>query len=635
MRQAIRKLQAGLALVAFVFSWLGAPSAARGFANDPYYPLQWGLQVMEVPAAWGSVTPDRLSQIIVAVVDTGVDGTHPDLKGNVLDGHYFLTEIGPDRKLVTRQGELKGTENTDDNGHGTHVAGIIAATRNNGEGIAGVAPGVKILPVKVLDSRSQGYVEDAARGIIWATDHGARVINLSLGSPEESKVVRDAVRYALDRGVVVVAASGNDGKPQVYYPAAQPGVVAVSAIEKIGGGFALPSFANYGEELTTVAPGVGIWSTYPRELDNDGDPDGYRSWTGSSSAVPFVSGLAALILARNPSLTVDEVRTIIKYSGESLGGITTEAQRWGLANARRALGLDRLKIELKKRVLAWGDTVEVQIKAIDPLGYLDYTVQDEVPVVLRDYDNEVLATKNVKLVNGAGSVALTFPTAGRKQIQVGSNELGGRYVPGFLTVWVSPQIFIDPKLIKGFIDTTDHWARDDIALLAKQGIVEGVDAQHFEPERPVTRAEFAVLLVRGLGLSETAEPADFEDVRADAWYAGAVNAAADAGLILGYQNRFRPDDRITREEMTVMLVRAYHLATNIDISWNTGQVEPQLTREPLVDANRISPWARPAVLGAYVQGLVFGRPDGTFDPRARATRAEAAVMLGRLLRSLS
>lgn len=628
MRQNKRRLQAGLVLVTCLCTWLGGPAAAWSLENDPYLPLQWGLSTMEVPAAWPSVDPERLSQIVVAVIDTGVDGTHSDLEGNVLDGHYFLTEIGPDYQPVTWEGDLKGTDNTDDNGHGTHVAGIIAANRNNGQGIAGVAAGVKILPVKVLDSHSQGFVEDAAKGIIWATDHKARVINLSLGSPEESTTVRDAIRYALDKGVVVVAASGNDGKAQVYYPGAQPGVVAVSAVEKIGSNYVLPGFANYGDELTTLAPGVGIWSTYPVSLDNDGNPDGYRSRTGSSSAVPFISGLAALILARNPSLSADEVSTIIKYSGQSL----TDTQRWGLANAQRALSLDRYKIEIKRRVIAMGDTVDVNIKALDSLGYLDYIVQDEVPVILRDYDNEVLSTKNVKLVNGSGSVALNFSNAGRKQIQVGDLQLGGQYIPGFLTVWVSPQIVVDPNLVRRFVDTTDHWARDDIALLAKQGIVQGVDGEHFAPDQPVTRAEFAALMVRMLRLSQTAESDGFADVQPEAWYAGAVNTAADVGLILGYQDKFRPNDLITREEMALMIVRAYRLALNIDISVENGQ---PLNRQPLVDEDQISLWASSAVLGAYAQGLVLGRPDGTFDPQAQSTRAEAVVTLGRLWRLLS
>ncbi|MEO8571864.1 MAG: S8 family serine peptidase, partial [Chloroflexota bacterium] len=198
--------------------------------DDPYYVQggDWGLPLIGAPAAWDTST--GAAGPIVAVVDTGVDATHPDLGGRILAGTNLAST---------------DTDPTDDNGHGTHVAGIIAATGNNGLGGAGVCWGCQILPVKVLDAAGSGYTSDVASGITWAADHGARIINLSLGSASASSTLASAVTYAQDRGIVVVAAAGNDGSTTRFYPAAYPGVVAVGASTTSG---TMISFSNRGTD---------------------------------------------------------------------------------------------------------------------------------------------------------------------------------------------------------------------------------------------------------------------------------------------------------------------------------------------------------------------------------------------------
>ncbi len=246
----------------------GAPS------DDPVRPQQWALQALDAEAAWlGS----RGEGVVVAVLDTGVDAGHPDLVGRVLPG----TDTVSDDRLPDRTGR------TDPDGHGTHVAGIVAATAGNRTGVAGIAPGAVVLPVRVLDSYGSGWDSDIAEGVLWAVANGADVINLSLGGPRPSSVLAGSLAHAHDEGVLVVAAVGNErrqGNP-VQYPAAYPDVLGVGAVQP---GLQVASYSGTGAQVDLVAPGSGVVSTIDR---------GYRQLDGTSMATPYVAGSAALVLA--------------------------------------------------------------------------------------------------------------------------------------------------------------------------------------------------------------------------------------------------------------------------------------------------------------------------------------------------
>ncbi len=250
--------------------------------------------------AWDATLGDP--RIVVAIIDTGVDVGHPELSGQTVEGKSFVDALDPAHP-GQRGSVLDGA------GHGTHVAGIVAAAEN-GVGITGVAPRCRIMPVKTLDHEERGFASDVAAGIMYAVDHGARVMNLSLGSYGGSRVLERAVARAIDRGVVVVAAMGNDRMdPELgygaapSYPAALPGVIAVAAHDETG---RICSFSNAGRWVTLAAPGEAIWSTFPREGSDPGAP--LELLSGTSMATPFVSGVVALLLSLHPDWTPSQVR---------------------------------------------------------------------------------------------------------------------------------------------------------------------------------------------------------------------------------------------------------------------------------------------------------------------------------------
>ncbi|MCW2139562.1 S8 family peptidase [Actinoplanes cyaneus] len=265
--------------------------------SDPYRGRQWDLTTMNVPAAWQRSTGQGVT---VAVIDTGVDASHPDLAGQVLTGYDAVADTGGG--------------DTDPHGHGTHVAGTIAALTGNGIGVSGIAPDVTVLPVRVLDAKGVGYDSDTAEAIVWAADHGADVINMSLGGTARSTAVTNAVAYARGKGVVVVAAAGNEraqGSP-VSYPGADPGVIAVAATDS---GDVVAPYSNAGGYVDVAAPGSGILSTYPTALA----ASGYATMNGTSMASPHVAAAAALLLGTRPDLTPDAVESALESTAKDLG----------------------------------------------------------------------------------------------------------------------------------------------------------------------------------------------------------------------------------------------------------------------------------------------------------------------------
>jgi subtilisin family serine protease len=275
-------------------------SVADWPADEPpddtlYAGYQHDFPLIGMPAAWQLTTGSP--SVVVAILDTGYEGSHPDLAA--------IPTVDPYNART-------GTKTvTDGYGHGTHVAGTIAGQTNNAIGVAGIAPGVTIMPVKVMDSNGHGYWSDFLEGVDWARIHGASVVNLSLGgtlTASQAAAFQPTFDAAYEAGVLVVAAAGNNDRDEPFYPASFNHVVSVAATNNSD---AKASFSNFGPAVDVAAPGVNIESTY---IDAT-----YRQMSGTSMATPHVVGLAALIRSYHPIYTVDEVETAMEITALDLG----------------------------------------------------------------------------------------------------------------------------------------------------------------------------------------------------------------------------------------------------------------------------------------------------------------------------
>ncbi|WP_163859907.1 S8 family serine peptidase [Paenibacillus elgii] len=396
----------------------GSPTVTSSIyqPNDPYYVngSQWGLSVTEMTYAWERV-PDRAS-IRIAIIDSGVNPKHPDLAENLEAGYNALDE---------------GQPPVDDSGHGTMVAGIAAAVTNNGIGIAGAAGGARIVPVKVgkKDANNKDYIPSSAvaQGIRWAADNKVDVINISLGMPQNSQMLKEAVDYALARNVVIVAAAGNEsnhwlfGEPAdiptrednsyrrfawTVYPARYEGVVSVGSVSRLANNaLTISDFSNIGK-ITTVAQGTGVYST---ALSG-----GYASGAGTSYSSPMVAGLATLLKAQNKNLSSQDVHHILLDSSQKLDVppiagyylgtyYSLKYQDYyggGLMNGKRAFTMPRLRMTAAPE--PDGRQASVTVKALDDKGALLRNLSSEITVTV-NHEDRYKQNKTVSLVNGEWS----------------------------------------------------------------------------------------------------------------------------------------------------------------------------------------------------------------------------------------
>lgn len=321
MKKDPRVLRVEDDVIAFALGKAEATGKGVGATVQPTEVLPWGIDRIDAERVWSAtLTPATTGTgVNVAVIDTGIELAHPDLAANI-KGSY--NAISPTRSA------------DDDNGHGTHVAGIIGALDNT-IGVIGAAPTVNLYAVKVLNRNGSGYISDIIEGIDWAIAHNINVINMSLGASSDVQAFHDAVIRAHNAGIVIVAAAGNDSGGAVNFPGAYPEVIGVSATDNTD---TIAAFSSVGPEVDLAAPGVSIYSTYKGKT--------YRTLSGTSMASPHVAGATALLLSvpskcdtdASGTCSPDEVKARLEATALDLGATGHDNQYGaGLLNIRSAL----------------------------------------------------------------------------------------------------------------------------------------------------------------------------------------------------------------------------------------------------------------------------------------------------------
>jgi serine protease len=521
--------------------------------NDPYLSYQWHLPAVQASHAWTTSTG---SGVVVAVVDSGVS------KGSDLACHNF---VAPYNAITQKTG---ATAASDDTGHGTHVAGTVAQCTDNGVGVAGVAFGASLMPVKVLDSDGSGRFSWIARGIDWARANGADVINLSLGCDGcSSTMVNEAIEAAHSEEILIVAAAGNSNKTSVSYPANHPDVIAVGATDYNN---ARAPYSNRGSALDLAAPG----GNKGKDANGDGYPDGvlqetfgWAGWgyyfhQGTSMATPHVAGAAALLLSESSCDDPARVRRALEETALDLGPAGFDmTYGHGLIQIDAALAA----LTSDDAAPSWSGSAKPSVSEVtstsvkltwgaasDDSCVTGYRIYQDNTLVKKLDDSRTVATISgldpatqyvfeVRAVDAAGN--LSQPST------VKTTTLDE----------VSPKVGLNPH---EFDDIAGHTFYGDILWMSGSGITRGCNPpvnDLFCPDDPVTRGQMAAFLVRALGLTQNSHPG-FDDVASSSTFVEDIGKLATAGVTRGcnppVNDLFCPEDSVTRGQLAAFLRRA-------------------------------------------------------------------------------
>lgn len=351
----------------FRFAELDRRVTATAVPNDPYYGSAWHLSKIKAADAWSASTGQGVT---IAVLDTGLDASHPDLAGRVVAGWNFYDN---------------NANTSDVNGHGTAVAGTAAATLNNGLGVAAVAGQAGLMPVRIADANAYAYWSTVAQGLTWAADHGARIANISYVGLADSQAVLSAANYMRSKGGLVFVAAGNNNRDEGY--AANEALIPVSATDSAD---AKASFSSWGSFVALSAPGVDVWTTVRG--------GGYQTWWGTSIASPVAAGVAALVMSRNPGLTNTQVESILFSTAVDLGVQGRDAVfGYGRVDAAAAVAAASPSVTPAPALDTQAPTVDIGT----PLG--NSTVSGLAPVTVNATDN--IGVTKVELRAGGVLVA--------------------------------------------------------------------------------------------------------------------------------------------------------------------------------------------------------------------------------------
>ncbi|WP_137792052.1 S8 family serine peptidase [Bacillus sp. E(2018)] len=513
--------------------------------------------------------------IKVGILDTGIDTTHEDL--TVSGGISFVPKM---------------TSYNDDNGHGTHVAGIIAA-KDNQVGIKGLAPNVKLYSIKVLDQDGLGQYSQIIDGIEWATQQGLDIANLSLTGKESSYALKLAVDEAYKKGLYIIAASGNHSDStfsedqSVYYPAKYESVIAVGAVNKLN---KHPKFSGSGPELELVAPGVDIYSTYTNNT--------YETLTGTSMATPYVTAIYALYKEAFPLLTTIELRTKIQQRAKDLGAPGRDVNfGFGLIQAP----------ELRDTTPPTPPENVTYKLLTDGKINLSWTASQDQSRIL-GYNVYKNGVKIKNLLYGFQLTELIKP--GSYQYEVSAvDEAGNESKKSRIQV---TKLFSDVSPAK--------WYSEYIYDLNAKDITSGYPDGKYYPEKSIPRAEAITMIGRALKLDGKQRPTPFSDVPEKNFASGYITVMTQQKLVTGYPDgSFKPSNTITRGEVVTLLHRAFLLKNQSSQTKNFKDVTSDL-------------YSYEAIQRFASESIATGYEDGTFKPNKPVTRSEMAVFLSKTLK---
>jgi len=375
--------------------------------NDPRFSQQTNLTQVNFPSAWDKTTGS--SNLIIAVIDTGVNIDHEDLRYRIWVNQKETPNNGIDDDHNGYIDDYRGynfiTNNTDisdQNGHGTGIASIIAANTNNAVGMAGINWQSQIMVLKALNVSGGGEYSDVARALHYATDNGAKVVNMSFGTYFDSTELQEAIDYALDKGVTIVAAAGNNNQNQLLFPASYHRVISAGAVDEAGH---RASFSNFGNGLDVMAPGLNVL------MANYVGGNAYVYGSGTSFAAAHVTGLASLILSRNPSLSPAQVEDIIKSTATSNSNVLEYGN--GVINAGSALGSAQAS-----------EHISAEISASAPRATADG--RSSIAVYIKVLNNGVPISNHQVRAYVNGAVVINGETVDNRDIYIGTTNSSGR-----------------------------------------------------------------------------------------------------------------------------------------------------------------------------------------------------------------
>lgn len=515
----------------------------------------------------------------IAILDSGVDENHPDL--NIKGGICVLD-------LLYDPDACQNSYN-DDNGHGTHVAGVIAAKDNN-IGIVGIAPNAEIYSIKALNSKGEGTTSTVMAGLEWAIENNIDIINMSISTEFEDRGMKKLIDKAYAQGILIVAAAGNSGNiagntESVEYPGKFPNVIAVSAVNKNN---VRISSSSTGKEVELAAPGYDILSTYPTNLESSG----YAYMTGTSMAAPFVTGMAALYKEKYPTYSNVEIRKLLQENALDLGVVGKDNKYgYGLVQIDQTSSL--------------GDDGPIKFQT-NTSGLVELNFE----TFLEDYDTYNLYRHDQLIIeNGMATSVTDYGTKGRVKYTAYPLVNGVEQKDQLSSVVVnitSPE-FVDLSNLK--------WYSRYLIYLNTKNILQGYEGKLIKPDQYVTRAEAVAMLGRAKGYDGVKRTTKFKDVPSQSFASGYIQFAAEKGVLSGFSDgTFKPNEPVTRAEMAILLAKAFELPKAENQSFNdvTSSMSGYQEISNLAEAR-----------------ITQGYGDGTFRPYDKMYRSTYAVFLAK------